>query len=393
MNEQDLLKVQIEKVVFGGDGLARVDGKAVFVPDVIPGETVVCRVQNDKKSFAKAELVSVEQPSEHRIQPECQYLSVCGGCQYAHMTYAEEIRVKQSQVFESFEHHLGCTDAVKDIVPSDSESRYRSGITLHAGKQLSKKPGRLGYIARDHHSSVIVDDCLLAKEAFKPVFQTPKMVKRGVQRVRFRLDGDGNPIEGKKFSFYEVDIAGRQILASADSFFQNNLFITEQIIHRLRKWAAESSADVFLDLFAGSGLFGLSCAEGISQSCFVEQATASVECLKLNLQRLNREDDVIFAGKVEEAITQIRPMFGNGKVIALLDPPRSGAQPVVIETLTGMTNVEKIAYLSCDMGYLTRDLKLFRESGQWEIESVEPFDMFPRTKHIELLVFLKRKGS
>lgn len=391
MSNDNLLQVKIEKVVFGGDGLAKVDGKAIFVPGVIPGEKVTCKIYQDKNSFAKANLVSVDEASEHRMVPECQYLSVCGGCQYAHMTYLEEIKIKHDQVLESFGHHLNCADVIREVVPSQSESRYRSGITLHAGQQLSRKPGRLGYIARDHHTSVIVDDCLLAKEEFKTVFQTPTMVKRGIQRVRFRLGIDGKPIEGKKNSLYEVEIGGRKILASADAFFQNNLYITEQIILRLNEWSQNSKPKLFLDLFAGSGLFGLSCTQGVEQACFVEQSPSLVECLKMNLKRQGRVNDVIFASRVEDAIAQVGEMFQTENTIALLDPPRSGVDPSVIEALCGMRNIREIAYLSCDLGRLTRDLKVFQESGQWDIESAEPFDMFPRTKHIELLVFLKRK--
>ncbi len=382
--------MKIEKVVYGGRGMGRLDGKVCFVEGVIAGEDVEVRITRSRKNYSEAEVVSILTHSDDRVSPPCEYYRHCGGCQYQHMTYVEELRMKEAQVAEAFSHQLGVQKtAVSPIQSHGSDGyRYRSSVTLRPGNP-DQPMGRLGYVGRDHHSSVIVDDCLLGREEFAHVYTSTIMVPRGVRRISFNLSKSGSVVNSLKNNIYQVTLAEKDLWAVSGGFFQNNREVTELIAETLGSWVDDIKPNGFYDLYAGVGTFSLLAANEVAQLYFVEENASCNRCLELNMLAHRSAPWKHYPEKVESCFETISKEVVHDEFMVFLDPPRTGIHSDLSDYLASSDPFRAVAYLSCDLGNLTRDLKRIMKNNRYAIDRVVPFDMFPRTQHIETLVLLR----
>jgi len=382
--------MKIEKVVYGGKGMGRLDGKVCFVEGVIEGEEVEVTITRSRKNYSEAEISSILTPSDDRVSPPCKYYQHCGGCQYQHMTYREELRMKQAQVAEMFSHQLGVEEnTVAPIQSHGSDGyRYRSSVTLRT-ENPDQLMQRLGYVGRDNHSTVIVDDCLLGREEFAKVYTSKFSVPKGVKKISFTIAKDGKVVNSLKENIYHVSLADKDLWAVSSGFFQNNHRVTEQIVRTLGSWVDEIEPHGFYDLYAGVGTFSLLAANHVTQLYLVEENTSCNQCLQLNMSAHRESSWEHYPKKVENCFETISRKAVHGEFMVFLDPPRTGIHFDLSDYLASSVPFRAVAYLSCDLGKLSRDLKRIMKNNSYTIEQVVPFDMFPRTRHIETLVLLR----
>jgi len=385
------IELKIEKLVFGGDGLGFVDGKACFVERALPGEKILARILSDKPNFMKAKLLRVLGASPHRIHPPCPYIDRCGGCQYQDLPYAEELKWKELQMRESFSQAFrGEEISILPIQQGAKEYGYRTSITIHRTTEKNNKPQRLGFIGHDNYSKVLIDYCMLADERLREIFIAEHKLNRREEKRAFKLDEKGRIFTNDEEKLYRVRIGGRSLWASSMGFFQNNIEVTELIAKKLAEYLGILKPACFLDLYAGVGTFPLLTAQGIPEVHCFEDSPYSTGCLRRNVRELELPLAGIFAGKVEKTFPRFILRSPKPGTLVFMDPPRSGIASSLADFLAKNDVGENIFYLSCDLQILLRDLKQLLAAGRYKIREVTPFDMFPRTKHIEVLVWLAK---
>jgi len=381
------LEIEITKLAFGGEGIGVVEGKTCFVEGALPGETVIAKVLQDKKNFMRARTLRVLTASPGRVVPPCVYVDMCGGCQYQHVAYADELRMKEAQVREAVMRGLGLPgDVVRAIRRGSKEYRYRNSVTLHPTQK--EGPQTLGFVARDNRTRLAVADCLLVDERLTPVFRTRFRPKKGADRLSFKLGDKGEIVTDQEESYVRIQVGGRSLLASSRGFFQNNLEVTGLIAAEVARWTAETRPDRFFDLFAGVGTFTFLAAREVPNVFCVEESPESLKALRMNRSEQGMNAVEIVEGRVEKAFPLVFEREKKGRVMLCLDPPRGGLERDLAEFIGAKAGVAGIAYVSCDLATLVRDLRILLANDRYEVREIVPFDMFPRTKHVEIAVYL-----
>jgi tRNA/tmRNA/rRNA uracil-C5-methylase (TrmA/RlmC/RlmD family) len=383
------IELKIEKLVFGGDGLGFVEGKACFVEGALPGEKIHARILSDKPNFMKSKLIRVLESSPHRIHPPCPYIERCGGCQYQHLPYAEELKWKENQVRESFTQAFkGDEIPILPIRYGAKDYGYRTSITIHRTTEKNNKSQRLGFIGHDNYSKVMIDYCMLADERLREVFTAEHKLNRREEKRAVKLDEKGRIFTSDEEKLYRVRIGGRSLWTSSMGFFQNNIEVTELIAKQLSEYLAAIKPARFLDLYAGVGTFPLLTAQGIPEVHCFEDNPYSTGCLRRNVRDQEMPLAGVFAGKVEKNFPRFIARSPKPGTLVFMDPPRQGIASSLADFLAKEDVGENIFYLACDLQILLRDLRQILATGRYKVREVIPFDMFPRTKHIEILTWL-----
>ncbi len=377
-------EIDIVKLAYGGAGLGYVNGKVCFVEKALPGERVRAQLQRDKKNFCTAMTVEILKPSPMRLQPPCPYVGECGGCQYQHMQYAEECRGKEQQVRDLFVTRLGIRpEQVRSLVPSPESYGYRQHVTLHYTPE-----GRPGFISEDNERVVPVEHCLLADSALEAAFEEVFESAPPEASCTFWRDADGKMVTSRVAGLYPVALGGRTFWASTRGFFQANPAVTRKIADQVRSWVEDFQPEYFADLYAGAGPFALLAGREVPFRICVEAHPASLEALKHNAASLPHTE--IVEGQVEAVFPQLAPRLASHRSFLFLDPPRQGMDSRLCEALAAFEGAAELVYLSCHPGSLVRDLQLILSAKKWKLREVIPYDMFPRTTHIETAVHLQR---
>ncbi len=391
-----VVNLKIEKTAFGGEGIGFFEGgKACFVEGALPGETVSAKILSEKKNFAKAHLLKILKASSDRIQPPCPYYEACGGCQYQHVSYPAELKFKETQAREILSRQAGIdASLIRPIESAGSEYGYRNSVTLHVSysskKHSLEKKTVTGFIGRDNRTLVPIQNCLLADPRLSPIFSaTMRGGQKKSDRVTFKLSEKGDIISDQEEIFFKVHLKGVSLLVNSKGFFQNNLAITELIADRISRWVREESPEEFFDLYAGAGTFTFLSAGEVPRVVCIEESPESIKALKMNRDEKHRESLEVIQGKVEMAFPEIfKESFKKNKMI-FMDPPRQGIAQSLARFIARDCEASSVIYLSCDPTTLARDLKIILSGGKYKVLEAVPFDMFPKTSHIEVLVKLK----
>ena len=385
------IELKIEKLVFGGDGLGFVDGKAFFVEGALPGEKVLARLLTEKPNYVRASLIRILEASNHRVIPPCPYIERCGGCQYQHLPYFEELVWKEKQVRESFQQAFQLDPAlIHPIQSGPKEYGYRNSISLHRTTEKNHKPQRLSFIGRDNYSKVLIDHCMLADDPLKTIFKDEHKLNRNEERRGFKLDEKNRIFTSDDERIYRVHAGGKTFWTSSMGFFQNNIAVTELIGKQLATWVQAITPARFMDLYAGVGTFSLLSAAEVPEIFCFEESPHSIGCARRNFKEMNVPLAGVFTGKVEKTFPRFILQNPRPGTLIFMDPPRLGIASSLASFLSKGDAAEHIIYLACDLQILLRDLKNIMPTDRYQIQSVIPFDMFPRTKHIEILTLLKR---
>ena len=420
--------VEIEKMVYGGKGMGRVGGKVVFVPFTAPGERIEAEVIREKKDYAEAILKKVESPSPQRVKPFCPLYGECGGCQYQHFSYEEQLKLKEEALRETL-HRLTRKGSLETfpILGSPEDRGYRIRAQFKIGIKEGKKI--LGFYAWRTHRVVETEECPLLHPLANRILRglrqwlgETKVVSlqeidlkvspeegRGVVNLRGEEPRDDRQVEelregiiglkgvgsgGKKQSSWGdlnlvhegPEISGRKLRfqTGGESFVQVNPGQNHNLIRRVVEWARLGGEEKVIDLFCGSGNLTLPLALGAKKTWGIDLDRQSIESARENARENGIPHCTFWAGAAEEGIKRVREETPSVD-LAVLDPPRAGAHGV-LEPLVSL-QPRKILYVSCEPPTLARDLARLVPLG-YNVTRVQPLDMFPQTYHIEVIAEL-----
>jgi 23S rRNA (uracil1939-C5)-methyltransferase len=398
---QTNFELTIEKLIYGGEGLGRADGRVIFTPYVLPGERVLVEPVSVKGGLVRARLQEVLTPAEGRVEPQCPYFGRCGGCHYQHADYGLQIEAKRAILRETLQR-VGKLEAPDDIaVIAGKPWGYRNRAQFHmAGSAigfLEAHSHRLCPIAHCPISSPRVNEALAAliemmHDARRPQFVRSIEVFTNETETQLNVLESDRPVAKRFFDWCAETIpgfvSGLLDYPAADfayrvgsgSFFQVNRFLIDDLV---RTAVGEVSGSSALDLYAGVGLFSLPLTRRFSQVTSVESGNSAVRDLRFNAER---------AGvRLEIAQSVTQDFLKNLKLapdFVLADPPRVGLGKVVVARLAEL-KPPRITIVACDPATLARDLPGLLAAG-YQIERLTMIDLFPQTFHIETIADLKR---
>ncbi len=388
------IEITIDALTNLGSGVGRIDGWVVFVPFSLPGEVVTARVFRNDKNCSHADLVAVLSPSPDRIAPACPLFGECGGCQYQHLTYDKQLAWKTRQVGELMKHMAAIQFPVNDCLSSAQTWNYRSKITPHFEKAKDGDLGPIGFLAFGRRSTLIdVPQCPIAMDTINrelPAIREglrarANSFKRGAT-VLLRATEDRVETDFKAVATEQVGDLKFQFLAG--DFFQNNPFILPAFTGYVAKQAAAGGARFLVDAYCGSGLFSLTLAKHFQQVAGVEVSETSCEWARKNARANHIENATFLTASAEAIFAQIA--FPAAETAVVIDPPRKGCTPEFIEQLIRF-GPARVVYVSCDPATQVRDLKQLSEGG-YRLEDVQPFDLFPHTRHLECVMTLVKSA-
>jgi 23S rRNA (uracil1939-C5)-methyltransferase len=369
-----VIEVDVEKLVFRGDGLARHGGIAVFVPSAAPGDRLRVRVTEMGRGFARGEIVDVLQPGPARRDPRCRHFGQCGGCQLQHVAYAAQLEAKVGFVRESL-RRLGAVDWTADIpIRSAAEFGWRSRTEIQARR------GHVGYFRAATHEIVDVAECPILAPAVE-TFVLGLAADPPSSAVHVAVGDDGVVATGHG-AVVRLRIADFDFEFGADSFFQANRPLVDELV---REAVTGASGGLAVDLFAGAGLFSLPLARTFREVVAVESRGASVRRGEANASRNGVTNVRFVAESAEDWVPRTRETRPD---LVLLDPPRTGVGPRGAEAIAKL-DAPAVTYVSCDPATLARDLQVFVALG-YRLASVVALDMFPQTYHVETVAKLVR---
>jgi 23S rRNA (uracil1939-C5)-methyltransferase len=423
------VNLTIEKLVYGGDGLARLpEGKTVFLPFVLPAEEISATIVQEKSSFARATVDQVLKPSPYRVQPNCQYFAACGGCHYQHAGYTAQLENKRAILKETLLRN-GKLDWKGEIITHSGEPwgyRNRSRLKVRGGADFA-----IGYHRMGSHDLLPVKQCPISSPAINRVLahvwemgeagKVPasineieffadhadtKMVLEiylapdapemhdfaaalqakapEIKGIAFFVESTG-PEPGSEQPKYTVgdaalpyQVGEKSFRVSTGSFFQVNRYLVRELVQTV---VGDFHGKIAMDLYAGVGLFATHLSKRFDQVFAVESAAASSADLQANAVK----NVVPVLSTAEGFLPRCINMQPD---LVVVDPPRAGLGAKVTQLLAAL-RVKRIVYVSCDPATLARDTRLFLETG-YHVEEVHMVDLFPQTFHIESVVRLAR---
>jgi tRNA/tmRNA/rRNA uracil-C5-methylase (TrmA/RlmC/RlmD family) len=384
------IELTIDSLTNLGAGVGRIDGWVVFVPFALPGEVVKARVFRNDKSFSQADLVEVLVPSPDRVTPGCPLFGECGGCQYQHLSYEKQLAWKTRQVGELMKHMAAISFPVNDCLASEQIWNYRSKITPHFEKAKDGDLGPIGFLAFGRRSQLIdVPQCPIAMDVInrelpairEGLRKRANTFKRGAT-VLLRATEDRVETDFRAVATEQVGDLKFQFLAG--DFFQNNPFILPAFTGYVARQAAAGGAKFLVDAYCGSGLFSLTLAKNFEKVAGVEVSETSCEWARKNAAANQITNATFLTASAEAIFDQIA--FPAAETAVVIDPPRKGCTPEFIEQLVKF-GPSRVVYVSCDPATQVRDLKQLSEGG-YQLADVQPFDLFPHTRHLECVMTL-----
>jgi 23S rRNA (uracil1939-C5)-methyltransferase len=404
----------IDGFTHGGEGVARIEGKAVFVPGALPGERVRLRVVDDRARWARAELVEVVVASPDRVDPPCPYVPACGGCDLQHARPAAQRALKTRVVREQLERLGGIVDPpVADCLAVGPDVGYRTHAQLHAAPD-----GRLGFHRAGSHDVVPIDRCLVLTDATQAVRDevgddtgAVEVAVRAHERTATaaatltpgpgplelpegRTDlllaqPDGRTVAIRGDGMLEEQVAGLTYRFHADAFFQVTTAGAEALVEHVLAAVGDVAGALVWDLYAGVGLLSLPLARAGAEVIAVEGHARAAEDARTNAAAAGVELTVL--AESVHAVTR-RAAAGDTTLeppeVVVLDPPRTGAGDRVVKDLLRLVP-PTLVYVACDVASLARDARALTAGG-YRLTSAQPLDLFPMTHHVEVVATFAR---
>jgi 23S rRNA (uracil1939-C5)-methyltransferase len=456
------IETKIGDIAFGGKGLVRINGMAIFVDQAVPGDTVLIRINRKKKNYAEARVVELIEASSHRINPPCVYSGFCGGCKWQFLEYAVQLEYKRQHVQESLQHIGQLKDVqVHPTIPSPLIFGYRNkmeftctdrrwltpdelqqpeidkgfGIGLHIPGTFSKvfdtkscllQPDLGNYILddvrkfikfsdlpayglRSHRGfwrflmlrhSVAYDQWMVnlitASDAHQTLQPLARLLMEKYPQVTTVVNNITSRKAGVAIGEFEIKLAGKPTIAdrigsfefeiSANSFFQTNTLGAAKLYETVRKYTELNGSEIIIDLYSGTGTIPI-VLSGIAREVIgLEMISSAVADAENNCRHNHVENCRFVAGDIRETL----PKITCRSDVLIIDPPRAGMHRDVTKQVLAMLP-ERIVYVSCNPATLARDLVLLKEA--YQVQEVQPVDLFPHTYHIESVAKLVKKSA
>jgi len=392
---------EVEKLVYGGEGLARVEGQVLLTPFVLPGERIQVLTKRAKAGLLRGASPEILRPSLQRVVPRCEYFGTCGGCQYQHADYALQLEAKRGILRETLQR-LGGITYEEEISEINSEPwNYRNRVQLHFSER------RVGFRQSESHDLRPITHCEISSPAINdviaklneavrrrewPEFLRSLEVFTNEDQIQFNVLDSERPVAARFFTWCEsffpslvqnsinYNVAEYPFRVSRGSFFQVNRFLIGKLVQEA---LGDISGEQAIDLYAGVGLFSLPLARRFKAVDAVERSGPAYRDLQwntsqqvTNVRTAQRSADDFLRGVTET------PEF------LLVDPPRAGLGIDTTKEILRVAPVQ-VTYVSCDVSTMARDLQKLVTS--YTINRVTLVDLFPQTYHFESVVHLRRK--
>ena len=439
--------VTIEGYGEGGMGVARIDGRVVFVHGALRGEKCRVLILKTLRSVAFAKVLEVVEPSCARVAPDCLYFPRCGGCTYRHMSYEEELRLKRQRVQDNLARIGGSAVAVEEILGAADTLRYRNKAQYPVSKD-----GRVGFYRARTHEVIECEQCLLVKseadataEALREYMRRCRVAGydektgHGLVRhlyVRSNAAGEslvcvlvngnrlpqeealvallrdacpkcrgivlgtntkkGNVILGDRYRTLwgedrlEDTLCGKRFRLSVPSFYQVNRAQAERLYAKAIEFADLTGQETVLDLYCGAGTITLALSDHAKKVLGAEIVPEAIDDARENAVRNGVKNAEFFCGDASDVAKKLAQEHLRPDVITV-DPPRKGLAPDVVESIAAM-QPERVVYVSCDSATMARDVKHFADLG-YTAARAAAVDMFPRADHIETVCLLSKLQS
>lgn len=445
----DKVVIELEDLAYGGDAVGRKDGFAVFAPQGVPGEVVNIEITQVKQSYARGEIIEVVESVPERITGDCKVNGVCGGCQLQHIDYQAQLEYKREMVKDNIERIGGLSEVdIKPVLGMEHPYFYRNKAQFPVG--VKDEDVVTGFYAPGSHEIIDTEECLIQHQLINRVInKAVELVEKheipiydedshsgllrhlvvrvgvctnqamlvfvingqripGQQRLAEELMAEipelvsiqnninrqkTNVILGAKTYSVEgeskiIDYIGSiRYQISAQSFFQVNTLQAKKLYDQILEYADLSGEETVVDAYCGIGSISLYLAQAAKQVYGIEVVSQAIDDAKENAE-LNNIDNCYFkAGKVRKILPKLKSNGLNPEVI-VVDPPRKGCHKEVLETFLEL-KPERIIYVSCKPSSLARDLEQLT-AADYEVEEIQPVDMFPQTYHIEAVAKVVR---
>ena len=442
LREGNIYTGTVEGYSSEGLGIVRLDGAVVFVPQAIRGESIDLRITKVMKTAAAGEIVKIHKPSSDRTKPECPYYGKCGGCDFQHMTYAEELWAKRQRVQDALTRLGGTELQVEEILGAKNPANYRNKSQYPVGAN-----GDIGFFQARTHKVVPIDRCLIQAEVsdrtakavrdwmrkYKVSAYDEKTGKGMVRHVYVRVNKKGeslccivvnskqvprepelvafvqaaapktvgvvlntntrkgNVILGDQYrtiwgrNFLMDTLCGLEFKLSVPSFYQVNREQAEVLYEKALEFAGLTGEEPVLDLYCGTGTITLCLAKQAKKAIGAEIVAPAIRDAEENAERNGVKNVEFFCGDAAEIAEKLEKDGLKPDVITV-DPPRKGLAPEVIASVAGM-GPRRVVYVSCDPATLGRDIKIFAGFGYRAVRACA-VDMFPGTRHVESVVLL-----
>jgi len=351
-----------------GEGVARLeDGRVVFIRSAARGDVLGIKLTDERKRSARAGITEIITPSPHRIEVDCPVYPECGGCDFRHITYSEELEAKLLRVNDSMERIGGLSVRVHDILRTEKTEGYRNKAVFHSDG------ASLGFYRSRSHTIVPIDHCLLLDDRINNALK--RLSPARSITLRSGRNGLDQPLEE------ELD----GLVFAISGFFQVNTGAAALLFQKAREFASLSKNELLVDLYCGVGALTLFVGRDAGYALGIEQNPASVITARENARRNNLSHIEFInadAGKWETGVRK--------PDCIIVDPPRSGLSPEAVRKVLELSP-GRIVYVSCDPATLARDI---RELRGYTVKDICAVDMFPRTANVEcccLLINTKRQ--
>jgi 23S rRNA (uracil1939-C5)-methyltransferase len=387
----------VEKLVYGGDGLARMDGRVVFAPFVLPGERIRARAEQEKPGLVRARMLEVLDAAPDRVTAPCPVFGACGGCHYQHAPYEFQLQAKL-QILREELRRLGKIEPPEEIaVVTADPFGYRNRVQLHVEET------RLGYREARSHKLVAVNECpvssprvvealttlnRMARDKRWPKFMRSLEIFTDEQQVQINVLETERPVARRFFDWCATEIEGVVVGAldyrggfrvSSNSFFQVNRFLIDRLVDIALEGAEGDTAS---DLYSGVGLMSLPLARKFRQVTAIESGAGAVRDLWFNAERAGLSNVQGLQQTAEEHLAQLE----TAPDFVVADPPRAGLGKAVVKRLIEL-RPRRLVIVACDPATLARDLSVLVGSG-YRMERMVMVDLFPQTYHLETVVTL-----
>ncbi|MBC1727550.1 23S rRNA (uracil(1939)-C(5))-methyltransferase RlmD [Listeria seeligeri] len=448
LKKNQSVEITIEDLTHDGNGVGKIDGYPLFIPNTLPGEKVTAKIIKLNKNYGFARMENLEVVSAERVEPPCEVYYKCGGCSLQHLSYVGQLAFKRNQVEETMKRIGKLNVEVKETLGMENPWRYRNKSQVPVGFVNGKLTA--GFYQKRSHEIIDMSTCLIQSEQGDFAVQKTReiLAKYGTEpydektgkgdirhimtrfahttgqlmlvlvttkdRLSFKEEiicdlteqlaltsivqninpQKTNVIFGDRTKtlwgkdIIEDTIHGIRFAISARSFYQVNPLQTEVLYQQAIEAAELTGEETVIDAYCGIGSISLCLAKKAKHVYGVEIVDQAIQDARANAELNNLSNTTFETGKAEEVI----PAWYKAGIVAdvlVVDPPRKGCDEKLLQTILAM-KPKKIVYVSCNPGTLARDMKILSDGG-YEATQVQPVDMFPMTTHIEAVTVLNLK--
>ena len=397
------MEVKIEKLDNLGRGITYINDKICFIKNSLPNEIVDIEIIKDKSKYLEGKVINYKEKSPLRIEEECPYSSICGGCNLNHMCYNDENKFKTKKIKDIMKKYADISpDLVENIVYND-RNYYRNKVVLHG------KDKELGLYKENTNEIIPIKECLLLNRKINEILPLLNNINNGIEEVTIKTSNDnsnlmisitGDILSTKELlnicdvlilnnkvltnnNVIETNIGNKKYYQSINSFFQVNNTLTKELYNEVLENVKNKNYKKILDLYCGTGTIGIYIKDYVEQIIGIDYNKSNIEDAIKNVELNNLNNIEFICDKVENKINEF-----NDVDLVIVDPPRAGLDQKTKEYLKKI-NSKEIIYVSCDPMTLSRDIKDL--SDTYKVKYIKPFNMFPRTYHCESVCALERR--